>query len=55
MTTMLQMMPVMPGTRREGMETAAVVAGFGFIRQSDSRLPEMTRRQRRIGRQRRLN
>ncbi|NVJ70370.1 MAG: hypothetical protein HWE08_08460 [Alphaproteobacteria bacterium] len=55
MTMMLQTMPVTPGTRREGMEIAGVVMGSSLIRQSDHRLPELSRRQRRINRQRRLN
>ncbi|NVJ98725.1 MAG: hypothetical protein HWE25_11265 [Alphaproteobacteria bacterium] len=55
MTNMLQMMPVLPGTRREGMETAGVLAGFNLVRHTDGRLPEPSRRQRRTKRQRRLN
>ncbi|SDE59688.1 hypothetical protein [Kordiimonas lacus] len=55
MTKMLHMMPVTPGTRREGMEAVGVIAGFGLVRHSDGRLPQISRRSRRMERQRRLN
>jgi|GEM_PF-1619966 len=55
MTKMLQMMPVTPGTRREGMDAVGVLAGFNLVRHTDGRLPELSRRMRRMERQRRLN
>lgn len=55
MTKKLELTMGLPGTRREGMEMAGVLAGFGLIRQSDGRLPELSRRQRRIERQRRTH
>ncbi len=55
MTKMLHMMPVMPGTRREGMDAAGVLAGFNLAGHTDSRLPAVSRRMRRMERQRRLN
>ncbi len=55
MTKMLHMMPVTPGTRREGMDAIGVFAGVELARHSDGRLPEISRRMRRMERQRRLN
>ncbi len=55
MTNMQYMAPAVSGTRREGGTTMGLIAGFGPSRHSDGRLPAVTRRQRRINRQRRLN
>ena len=55
MYRMQQMTPVISETHMRDTEIEGMFAGFGLSRHTDGRLPEISRRQRRIKRQRRLN